>query len=247
MLRKIFAMSITLALFGSLVAQEKPIVLRQVDITPKPGMASKLEKGLLDHNKKFHVDAGHPVITWQVLSGPNTGTLIRSTPLVNWEYFDDSNDPPEDQVHWDRYVSPYVESTSGQYYNRFFPNLSSKPVSADGIPKMLRVMSVDVEKGAWSNIFDLFEKAQQARDKTGSSQNVWVIRTIEGGERRYLTTLFGMDKWADRNPQEKPLSERMDEAFGKGSWEKWVEEWREIVIERKVETWLYRPDLSSMN
>ena len=108
-------------------------------------------------------------------------------------------------------------------------------------------MSVDVEKGAWSNIFDLFEKAQQARDKTGSSQNVWVIRTIEGGERRYLTTLLGMDKWADRNPQEMPLSKRMDEAFGKGSWEKWVEEWREIVIERKVETWLYRPDLSTMN
>ena len=46
MLKKIFAMSITLVLFGSLVAQEKPIVLRQVDITPKPGMASKLEKGL---------------------------------------------------------------------------------------------------------------------------------------------------------------------------------------------------------
>ena len=112
---------------------------------------------------------------------------------------------------------------------------------------MLRVMSVDVEKGAWSNIFDLFEKAQQARDKTGSSQNVWVIRTIEGGERRYLTTLFGIDKWADRNPQEMSLSDRMDEAFGKGSWEKWLEEWREIVIERKDETWLYRPDLSTMN
>ena len=47
MLRKIFVMSITLALFGSLVAQEKPIVLRQVDITPKAGMTSKLEKGLM--------------------------------------------------------------------------------------------------------------------------------------------------------------------------------------------------------
>ena len=43
------------------------------------------------------------------------------------------------------------------------------------------------------------------------------------------------------------LSDRMDEDFGKGSWEKWLEEWREIVIERKDETWLYRPDLSTMN
>ena len=42
MIRKIFAMLITLVLFGSLVAQEKPIVLRQVDITPNPGMANKL-------------------------------------------------------------------------------------------------------------------------------------------------------------------------------------------------------------
>lgn len=236
----------SILIFSTMFGQDKPIVLRQVDITPKPGMAKKLEKGLLDHNKKFHTDTGKPVITWQVLSGPNTGTLIRTTPLVNWEYFDESNDPPEDQVHWDRYVSPYIESTSGQYYNRFFPNMSSKPVSSDGIPKMLRVMSVDVEKGAWSNIFDLFEKAQLARDKTGSKQNVWVIRTIDGGDRRYLTTLFGLNKWADRNPQEKNLPYRMDEAFGEGSWDKWLEEWRNIVIERKEETWLYRPDLSTM-
>ena len=247
MLRKIFVMSITLALFGSLVAQEKPIVLRQVDITPKAGMASKLEKGLMDHNKKFHMEQGHPVITWQVLSGPNTGTLIRSTPAVNWEYFDESNDPPEDQVHWDRYVSPHVESTSGQYYNRFFPDLSSKLVSADGIPKMLRVMSVDVEKGAMSRLYDLYEEAQQARDKTGSTLKIWVIRTIEGGDRKYLTALIGFDKWADRNPQEISLCDRMDEAFGEGSCKKWVEEWNNIVIERKDETWLYRPDLSTMN
>jgi len=247
MIRKIFAISITLTLFGSLVAQEKPIILRQVDITPKPGMANKLEKGLLDHNKKFHVDAGHPVVTWQVLSGPNTGTLIRSTPLVNWEYFDDSNDPPEDQVHWDRYVSPYVESTSGQYYNRFFPNLSSKTVSADGIPKMVHVMKVAVKFGAMGRFFDLREKAQQAREKTGSNSKVWVVRTIEGGDRDYVSTLFGMEKWADRNPPEISLRERMDEAFGEGSWDKWIEEFLEIVTERNNETWLYRPDLSTMN
>jgi len=246
MIKRIVGIIAPLLTCAILVGQDKPIILRQVDITPKVGMANKLEKGLLDHNKKFHMGTGHPVITWQVLSGPNTGTLIRSTPLVNWEYFDESSDPPEDQVHWDRYVSPHVESTSGQYYNRFFPNLSSKPVSSDGIPKMLRVMSVDVEKGAWSNIFDLYERAQQARDKTGSKQNIWVIRTIDGGDRKYLTTLIGLNKWADRNPQEKGLSDRIDEAFGKGSWEKWLEEWREIVIERKEETWLYRPDLSTM-
>ncbi len=193
------------------------------------------------------MEQGHPVITWQVLSGPNTGTLIRSTPAVNWEYFDESNDPPEDQVHWDRYVSPHVESTSGQYYNRFFPDLSSKLVSADGIPKMLRVMSVDVEKGAMSRLYDLYEEAQQARDKTGSTLKIWVIRTIEGGDRKYLTALIGFDKWADRNPQEISLCDRMDEAFGEGSCKKWVEEWNNIVIERKDETWLYRPDLSTMN
>jgi hypothetical protein len=56
-----------------------------------------------------------------------------------------------------------------------------------------------------------------------------------------------MDKWADRNPQEVSLCDRMNEAFGEGSCEKWVEEWQEIVIELKVETWLYRPDLSTMN
>ena len=73
------------------------------------------------------------------------------------------------------------------------------------------------------------------------------MRTIEGGDRDYVSTLFGMEKWADRNPPEISLRERMDEAFGEGSWDKWIEEFLEIVTERNNETWLYRPDLSTMN
>ena len=45
-------------------------------MTAKDGKAKQLEKGLTDHIEKFHPAGGWPEYFFEVISGPNTGSLM---------------------------------------------------------------------------------------------------------------------------------------------------------------------------
>ena len=117
-----------------LIAQdEKEQVWRVWYIKPVQGKAQMLEKGLKDHVARHHGENQWPEYYYDVLSGPNFGSLMGWSGPHTWKAFDERVRSQSDVDHWNRYVAPYVDNSStGTDFLVFHPELSHRSPDGDG-------------------------------------------------------------------------------------------------------------------
>lgn len=125
-----------------IVAQEdQEQVWRIWYMKPVQGKAEFLERGIKDHVAKNHGDGQWPEYYYDVLSGPNFGSLMGWSGPHTWKDFDERERSQKDVDHWNRHVVPYLDNAnSGTDFLVFHPELSHEDTS---------------RKGAWPPIFHL--------------------------------------------------------------------------------------------
>lgn len=232
-----------LLITGFLSAQDAAQIVRTSYFEAKSGHAAKLEKGLKDHTDKFHQSADHAVNTWQVVAGRRTGQYLRTTSNEGWEGFDTYQDLPGDQAHWDRAVTPHLESTSGLSFWKFNVDYSYNPPQST--PKMFAVWLVQYKAGAWSKYRDAVLKINQANKDNKSDYQVAAYSLRIGGEGRTYAFLRPMDSWADMNPKGMGLWETLVASYGEEEAGKILGSRSEAVEKAESEVILFRPDLST--
>ena len=73
-------------------------------MTAKDGKAKQLEKGLTDHIEKFHPAGGWPEYFFEVISGPNTGSLMGFSGPHSWKSFDERVRSQGDIDHFNKFI-----------------------------------------------------------------------------------------------------------------------------------------------
>ncbi|MDP6533462.1 MAG: hypothetical protein QF845_00015 [Candidatus Marinimicrobia bacterium] len=233
----------SLAMFGFLVGQDNPQIVRTSYLKAKQGHVAKLEKGLKDHTDRFHQSFDHTINTWQVVAGKRTGQYLRSTRHQGWADFDAYQDLPGDPEHWQRAVAPHVESLGGNEYWRFLPDYSYNPPQTT--PKMFTVWFVQYKAGQWSKHRDAVLKIIQARKDNNSDHQSAAYAKAVGGKGRVYAFLIPMDGWSDLNPKKMSLFDMLEKTFGEGEGSNILGSRSEAVEKVESEVILFRPDLST--
>ena len=127
------AVLLALGFAGTASAQTSSSVGRYYMSKPKAGMEKQFVEGRKKH-MDFHKKAGDPWdwMTWEVLTGPETGSYLIGSAKHAWKDFDGRDDfDAKDTADVDANVGPYTEKTRNAFWI-FRPDMSLG--NEDGAP-----------------------------------------------------------------------------------------------------------------
>ncbi len=223
-------------------------VFETANLIPNPTQISQFEKGLMEHNKKYHGEGPYGVRVYWVANGPNTGSYHWSMGPFPWSALD--NGPAEKEGHdddWNKNIAPYSTATSGQEsYWRSHPELSRFP--KDFTIKKMSVDYWDIKRGKYDDAMKLVEKVNKVY-AAKSPDETWGIYTNEFGstkEGRDLAVISFFEKSAWLG-QDNSIAKKYDELNGTGSWAQFIKDWIDVTNGGETEIWIFRPDLSGIS
>jgi hypothetical protein len=208
------AVLLALGFAGTASAQSSSSVGRYFVSKPKAGM----EKQFVDGRKKhmdFHKKAGDPWdwMTWEVMTGPETGSYIIGTYKHAWKDFDGRDDfDAKDTADVAANVGPYTEKTRNAFWI-FRPDLSAG--NEDAAPaKFLLVIHFHVKAEGVGAFTAAVQKVNEGLKKTNSvASNPRWYAMANGDDGPLYAVVLERNSWADF--QGPPLQQLMENAFGK--------------------------------
>jgi hypothetical protein len=222
---------------------EKEQVWRVWYMKPVQGKAQNLEKGLKDHVAKHHGEDQWPEYYYDVLSGPNYGSLMGWSGPHTWKAFDERVRSQADVDHWNRYVAPYVDNSStGTDFLVFHPELSHRDPNKGAWPPIFHLSWNYTGPGTGTDYMEVAKAGANAKRRTrsenyhhiyhvasGSNPDAWLyeypVSSME--ELKKSTGVGGGGGWEKVYGKEK--AEKMQKTYQR------VVRWRmrEIIKERK--------------
>lgn len=245
----IVAATLLLGVATPIVAQETPGTIGQVFITRvKAAMGKQYQEGRKRH-MAWHKKQGDPWTwsTWEVASGPDTGSYITLSVGHTWKEFDDwqAKLGQGDTADVDLNMTPYAESTTVSYYE-FLADLSRpapEPPNATP-PKMSEVFHFLLKPDKASEFRHALQRAHEAIGKTNWPVSYSWYALVNGGEGPHFVLVLPRNSYADMAEPEMSFPAMLTKAFG--PYEAQVidgafgqaskSQWSELLV--------YRPDLS---
>lgn len=240
------ALTLAVAMIGFILfsySQKEYKMWETIYIKPKPGMIEELNKGLAEHNKKFHAEDPYRAHVWQIHSGKHEGTYFWAMGPTTFTALDDRPGEGAHDDDWDKNITPYVEDVYGLQYWKLNEELSWSPEDAP------------FGKVVWTSFYlQPFEK-YRFKEMLKKVNQVYKEKnygfTMEVYEAEFdnigcedMVIEWGFDKWSwfDRD---RTFVKDYEEIHGKGSWTYFMEEFKDVV--KKVDDALaeYLPELSS--
>lgn len=186
-----------ICLVSGAFAQDAPQMMRVGMYKLKPGGAYGFQEALKVINKAAEA-AGVPWReTWATTLFGEAGTYVTVSPVKNFAQFDRESAvakmSPEDRAKYTTLMSNSVESAQFDLEEmRPAISLDSK---RQGMPKLMRVMVVDVKPGKALEFEELIKGILPLYQKAGV-KDYWVTRTVVGGKVSQYTLLLPFDSWA---------------------------------------------------
>ncbi|SRX54431.1 hypothetical protein AEQU1_01441 [Aequorivita sp. CIP111184] len=223
-------------------------VFETANLIPNPGQISQFEKGLMEHNKKYHGEGPYGVRVYWIMNGPNTGSYHWSMGPFPWSSLDDG--PAQKEGHdadWDKNIAPYTTANSGtESYWRARSEISRFP--KDFTINKMSVDYWDIKRGKFEDAMKLVEKVNKVY-AAKSPNEIWGIYTNEFAstkEGRDLAVISFFDKSAWLG-QDNSIAKKYDEMNGAGSWAQFLKDWMDLTNGGETEIWVFRPDLSGIS
>jgi hypothetical protein len=231
----------------SVAAQDKPGTVAALEFQkPKNGMVKQYEDGR-KQKATWHKQQNdpQPLLVWETLSGPETGTYIVGRLGQHWADFDKPAIP--DQSDLDEYqkaVGSYVESLVGRYYE-LMPKISN-PVSPGTAPKFDEIVTFHVRYGKSSDFQSAINRVYDATQKTKWPVNFEWYALASGGDTGTYVLVLPRANWAafEEKPDVKPFRDMLKDAFGQAEADSIVDRIDGSVINETSEIIQFRPDLS---
>ncbi len=240
------AVAICVCLLFSLCAwaQQPGNIAEAVVTKPKAGHTAQYEAGRKRH-MAFHkkMKDTWSWMTYEVLSGENTGSYITVTAGHEWKDFDgrekfDAADTADVALN----LTPHAESTTVHYY-AYRPDMSNPP---EGNPEPVLVQTTHfyVRAEGQADFVAGVRKITEATKKTGGLGRPLWYQLVSGGEGPRFVLRQMRKNWAEFQPPDKTLDAMVEEAFGKDDAEKILSQVRKNIRYTVSYTSRYRPDLS---
>jgi hypothetical protein len=224
--------------------EEEGTIARIVFYRAKPGMNQQMEDGLKQH-LAWHRQQNDPWnwLTWQYISGKETGMYGGGTFGHKWEDFDNVPlDEAADEADVAEKILPYVAPGVVWAYYEYLPKVS-KPVQ-DWPSPMPEVVVFRVRYGKSAEFNHLIKKFHKAIEKTNWPVHYEWYALMNGGEMPEYVLVISHQNWASLEGPDKPFPAMLEEAVGRQEAEALLERLSKVVKSQTSSIIRNRADLS---
>lgn len=208
----------------------------------QPGAGAKFEEGVKKH-LDWHREQNDPWtwLSWQVLTGPDSGTYCAGSFGHNWEDFDNPGVPEDaDLADVAATFGPFVREHEATFWT-YLPKVS-KP--AEDQAAMSSVIFFQTRFGTAEEFNHLVGEFHKAIEKTNMPWNYAWYALVTGGNAGTYALVLPRPNFAAFNPTGKPFPEMLEEAYGKAGADALLAKWRKVVKSANSELSRTRTDLS---
>ena len=248
-MRNRVAVAVALVVAASLavpcLAQESPGVVARIGVfKPKPGMVQQFEQGRKKHFEwhRKNNDAWS-WLTWETISGDESGTYITGTFGHNWKDFDawDKIDAA-DTADANASMGPYIQQEFAKYYT-LIPDASRPPAGKEP-SAMAQVTHFYVKVSGVDAFTAAIKEAKAALDKVDWPVHSFWYQLVSGGEGPEFVLVTARSSWADLEPLKQRLDDALAQAYGAQKAIAILDAVRSNTTHTVSELLKYRPDLS---
>lgn len=229
-MKKLFLLiAVCCIVFSGFTQEEKSYRMYDfVLIKPDYKHLPELREAMASHNKEFHSEAPYRASVWAVQSGQYTGWWAWIMGPCTYTQLDGRPETEDHTKDWMEKVMPYVSKTSEANYWKLDDALSHVPED------------YFTGKEIWSNFeikpfegyrFDaMLKQVKQVYEEKGYSQAFEVFKAQFDSRNmgKYLLA-SSFKNWAffdeDRN-----FEKDFEEVHGEGTWWKFMEEYKDVVV-----------------
>ena len=213
-------------------------------MTPKDGKQKQLEKGLADHVAKFHGQGSWPELHFDVLSGPNAGSLRGFSGPHTWKAFDDRVRSQADIDHYNKYVLPYSDNTNNSIdFWVFAPKLSYKPA-----PSTLYHFSYNyIVPGTDAEYVEFLEGFKKSKELSKSLVSHKIYKTVSGKNPDTWVWVYPISNMEELSGSTQLVGGggSMASTLGEKETKRLNQIYQKVVKSRMREIIKFRPDLST--
>ena len=231
----------------SVAAQQKPGTVAALEFQkPKNGMVKQYEDGR-KQKAAWHKQQNdpQPLLVWETLSGPDTGTYIVGRLNQHWSDFDKPAVPDQaDLEEYQKVVGVYVDSIVARYYESM-PKISNPPGPTMS-PKFDEIITFHVRYGKGSDFRSAISRIYDAAQKTKWPVNFEWYALANGGDTGTFVLVLPRSSWADfeEKPDVKPFRDMLKDAFGQAEADSIVDRIDGSVQSETSEIIQFHPELS---
>ncbi len=238
-----FLYTVSLCLVGAQDTDQT--VWRTWYMTPKDGKVKQLEKGLADHVKKFHGKGSWPEEYFDVLSGPNSGSLMGFSGPHTWKAFDDRVRSQGDIDHYSKYVLPYSDNKNNSIdFWVHAPAVSYKPkIYSDSFHLSYNY----IVPGTDAEYYEFLEGFKKSKELNKSSDTHEIYKTVSGENPDTWIWVYPISNMEELSGSTQLIAGggSMAAALGEKEAERLNKIYKKVVKSRMREIIKFRPDLST--
>ena len=249
MLVRVAAFAVAFVLAPVFPALAQPSNVAEINFqTPKPGMTTQYEAARKKHDgwHKSQKDSW-TWSTWEVVSGPGTGTYLTGTFGHAWKDFDGRDKfNAADLAEFRISIGPTLAGAFTSYYVMRADMSLSAPTPGGSPAPMASITLFTLKPDGVNDFVDSVKKVNEGIKKTNYPQagaSRW-FQLVNGGEGPLFVLSADRADFAAFQPNEKTLDVMMEEAYGKEQGAATLAALRRSVRTVNTETIRYRPDLS---
>lgn len=217
--------------------------------TPKKGMDKDFRKAVAKKMAQFNNSTETAIITYQVVTGRNSGTYERVESMKFPKHYD--MDRSSEAQYWQDNVDKFIEKSGGQMRWDRINNatLNWDPENPGTPSKYLERTTYDVKPGKILDFRRFAYRVTETLKKRGFKDTQLLFRCVSGGSDNMFVMVRGWNKYQDDAMPERDESfeDEYNELFGWGTFDEdrqrfddSLEDWGE-----RTETMELVPELST--
>ena len=188
--------------------------------TVKQGMSADFEAAVTKKMQMFNTTTETGIITYRVVTGKNSGTYERVESMKYPKDFD--MDRSAEGQYWQKSVSKFVESSSGQMRWDRINNatLNWDPENPGTPSKYLERTTFDVKPGGILHFRRYVYRITKMMEKRGNKNVQLMFRCISGGSDNMFVMVRGWNKYQDQpwTDHDTTFEQDYNSEFGWGSF-----------------------------
>lgn len=216
---------------------------------PVQGKGKQLSKGLIDHVKKYHGEGQWPEYYYEVLSGPNSGSFAGWSGPHSWKAFDDRERSKADFDHWNGYIIPYLDNSSGDGVSFLVEQRELRyGPTYDGSKEYYHLSWNDISPGAGGDYREIAKTSKKVKEKSKSENYHTIYQVVSGSNPDRWLWEYPIDSMKDLNRStglSGNLQLEFEKVLGKEGQKRFNNLYRTTVKNRYREIYKYRKDMSS--
>lgn len=205
-------------------------------VLPKIGSEYEFVKAVKVHNDLFHKLEPYLGHLDQVLTGNEAGWFVWIMEPCMFSDLDNKPDQGDHSEHWKYTVAPKVAKYGRTEYWRFNVELSYLSKELDK-PKFGNIWFIDLKRRNYNRFVSLISKIKEAYKLMDKGSFRVYDNQFNANDGREVAIIWGFKNWAELDKNEDNIKDYFEKMNGKGSWEKALEEWKEITVGVVSQLW----------